>query len=238
MELDDTTTELTCVTMRNDGRHTAVGDSRGNLRILETREGIVVKIISCHEGALTSLCFNPQGSILATGGNDGVIKLFSGDSFDCSYSFVAHSAPIRRLLFSFNGYHLTSVCSSGKVSVSDVVEQYPENSEKEKAEVKLEGTHARECGAVDVAVDATNQFFACACGGGKLEICSMLYGNAIRSYDMEFGCRSICFDPAKLYLAVLSSDHATIRLVDFYSGDCLGKGKELQLHTPNAINLS
>ena len=204
----------------------AVGDSVGVLRVLETHDGSVAKEEKCHDGPILSACFSPTSLVLATAGQDGVINIFAGKSFRLSSSIRSHKAAIQRVFFTVHGDYLISVCLGGKVSVAHITSQQQGGQQVQgKLEIAVEEVHSRECGAIDVAVDATNQFFACACIGQRLEICSTLHGNVIRSYELDFGCKLICFDPAKLYLAVLSDDNVTIRLIDFYSGDCLGKGR-------------
>ena len=60
-----------------DGRFLASGDSRGSICVWNTKDCTIQRELSAHKGACTSVAWSPrESSKLASGGQDGELKLF------------------------------------------------------------------------------------------------------------------------------------------------------------------
>jgi WD40 repeat protein len=59
-----------------DGKHLAAQMSNQHVFLFEVPSGIVEARLAGHYSSVNSLCFSPDGKTLATGGNDGTIKLW------------------------------------------------------------------------------------------------------------------------------------------------------------------
>ncbi|MCL5036879.1 MAG: hypothetical protein M1269_07175 [Chloroflexi bacterium] len=58
-----------------DGAYAAAGDDNGDVHLFSTTDWRPLAIINAHEGGVTSLAFSPNSKILASGGEDKMIRL-------------------------------------------------------------------------------------------------------------------------------------------------------------------
>ena len=71
---------LTAVASTRDGKLVACGDFAGQLRIYDTKDDWrLVAFAYAHVGGVTSLDWNPAGTLLASVGNNGVVCLWTPD---------------------------------------------------------------------------------------------------------------------------------------------------------------
>ncbi|KAJ4766556.1 SEC12-like protein 2 [Rhynchospora pubera] len=70
--------------------------------------------------SLQALCFNKEGSVLATGSEDGNLRVFKWPAMESILSEVVDDNSIKDLDFSFDGKHLASLRSSGPCRVWDL----------------------------------------------------------------------------------------------------------------------
>lgn len=78
------------------------------------------RTIQAHDGWIRWLAVHPAGDIVATAGNDLLIKLWSADSGDLIRSLDGHQKHIYSLLFHFNGNSLFSGDLAGVVHQWDL----------------------------------------------------------------------------------------------------------------------
>lgn len=72
-----------------------------------------------HDGAVTTIAFSPDSRFIASGGMDGVIKLWSVAGSHESGTFRGHTGPVWTLAWSRDGQWLVSGSEDGAVKVWD-----------------------------------------------------------------------------------------------------------------------
>ena len=115
-------------------------------------------------GAVHSVAISPGGSILASGSEDGIVRLWDLTK-DSSAIFSGHSAPVRSVAFSPDGTALASGSHDGRVKLWDV---------PRKEIIATLARHVREVNSVAFSPDGTSL----ACGlqdGGILLLDTRLH---------------------------------------------------------------
>lgn len=74
-----------------------------------------------HSNNMTCVSYSPDGQLLATGGEDGKVKLWNVLSGFCFVTFQEHSAPITGVQFSGNRKFVVSSSLDGTVRAYDVI---------------------------------------------------------------------------------------------------------------------
>ncbi|MCA9129299.1 MAG: protein kinase [Planctomycetales bacterium] len=75
------------------------------------------KLESGHDGPVTKLEFSPDGSLLATVGRLGVVKVWQTSDFELLYSTIAHNDTIRDVDFSDDGTCLATASHDGLIKI-------------------------------------------------------------------------------------------------------------------------
>lgn len=68
---------ITALEISPDGSMVAVGLADGNIRLLERKTGALLRELRAHAGAVNALDFTMDGRYLASGGNDGIVIVWS-----------------------------------------------------------------------------------------------------------------------------------------------------------------
>jgi WD40 repeat protein len=62
-----------------DGERLAVGSASGRISVLRTEDGKIERAFAAHAGGLLSLAFHPQEDRLVSAGEDGAVRLWTGE---------------------------------------------------------------------------------------------------------------------------------------------------------------
>jgi len=85
-----------------DGR-IAFGAQNGDVRVVQSKSGDEIKILAPHEGPVLALALSPERDLLATGGADGVIRLWRTDNWAAGESYANPTGPVWALAFKTRG---------------------------------------------------------------------------------------------------------------------------------------
>ncbi|KAI8476446.1 MAG: hypothetical protein J3K34DRAFT_510027 [Monoraphidium minutum] len=122
---------LRCLRASPDGRHLAVGDESGNLRVYDLATLKLLRLLEAHNGVVLSLDFSPAAdadggggsggggggaALLASGGRDGLIHLYDARA---GYGLVDtlddHRAAVTGVRFAAGGRSLISCSADGSI---------------------------------------------------------------------------------------------------------------------------
>ncbi len=85
----------------------AVATSEGSIEFYEPGQCKPI-VVEGHVGDVDSLCINPEGTLLASGGQDGLIILWDLNTFQKLVQFSGHTRPVLHLQFSHDSKLLLS----------------------------------------------------------------------------------------------------------------------------------
>ena len=98
------------VVFSNNGNVLFIGSGSGTLRMVDNRSGrIIAAEANTHPSGITSLTLSPDGRYLASGGGDGVVKLWSTSDITPVGSYQAHQEAVISLAFSPDGNQIISI---------------------------------------------------------------------------------------------------------------------------------
>ncbi|MBY0528020.1 MAG: WD40 repeat domain-containing protein [Gemmataceae bacterium] len=106
------------------GKYLLSGDYHGRLLWwpLDAGDGAPepARNIEAHAGALQALAVSPNGQLVTTGGNDGVVRLWSVADGTLVHELPGHEEPVWNVAFHPDGKQLVSADHKGVVKVWDV----------------------------------------------------------------------------------------------------------------------
>jgi WD40 repeat protein len=120
--------EVNVLSISRDGSHLAVGGrveeasplGQSTACIVALDSGAILHMLGGHPGWGTeSLCFSQSGDMLATGGDDGRIRLWRSASGKLEKTFEGRKCPVLCVSLSDDGKHIASVGSSGTLRIQD-----------------------------------------------------------------------------------------------------------------------
>lgn len=97
------------------------GAGIGRLLVWEWQSETYVLKQQGHSTNVSCLTYSPDGQILATGGEDGKIKLWNLDAGFCYVTFSEHTAAVTGLSFSYNKKFIVSSSLDGTVRAYDII---------------------------------------------------------------------------------------------------------------------
>jgi WD40 repeat protein len=172
-----------------------------------------------------SVCFHPEGNILATGDNKGTLRLWDADSGQCLATLHGHTKAVLSVCFSPDGRILASGSSDDTVRLWQV--------DTRQCLATLQG-HTFDVSSVDFSPDGS--MLASGNGDGTVLLWDVGSGQCLHVLpDHSGGVLSVCFSPQDGTLASGGQSNA-VRLWDVDSGQCL---RTLEGHTSpvNAVSI-
>lgn len=108
-------TPPTALRSQHDDRRIAVALSDGSIQILDQDTGDIVDAWIAHSGPVRSLAQSPTRGVLASGGDDGTIRLWHGTVL--KREWTAHDGRVTALDYSPDGRHLLSAGDDGVLQI-------------------------------------------------------------------------------------------------------------------------
>jgi len=78
-------------------------ETRPVLRMWDVKSGREIRAIADNTKTISDLKYNPNGKLIASGSNEGLIKIWESSTGQCNLQFMAHSYGISELLFTQGG---------------------------------------------------------------------------------------------------------------------------------------
>ena len=83
-----------------DGRSLVVSDVVGTISVLDVDTGSVIRTFAGQKNRLAELAISPDGSLVASGGDDNSVELWSTATGELVAQLPGHTAPVRTVAFS------------------------------------------------------------------------------------------------------------------------------------------
>ena len=93
----------------------------GQLLVWEWQSETYILKQQGHHYDMNKIAYSPDGSLIATGGHDGKIKIWNTSSGFCSVTFTEHSGGITGLLFAQSGISILSASLDGTIRAFDLL---------------------------------------------------------------------------------------------------------------------
>ncbi len=93
----------------------------GQLLVWEWQSETYVLKQQGHFFDVNAVAYSPDGQLIATGADDGKVKLWNATSGFCFVTFSDHSAPVSAIVFSHTGTVVFSASHDGTVRAYDLV---------------------------------------------------------------------------------------------------------------------
>ncbi|XP_053273012.1 PWP2 small subunit processome component [Pleuronectes platessa] len=158
-----------------------------------------------HFNNMASLAYSPDGQYVATGGDDGKVKVWNTNSGLCFVTFTEHSSSVTNVTFTSSGFVIVSASLDGTVRAFDL----------HRYRNFRTFTSPRPAQFSTLAVDSSGEL-VCAGAQDSFEIFlwSMQTGRLLEVLGGHEGPVScLCFSPVQSILASASWDR-TVRLWD------------------------
>jgi WD40 repeat protein len=142
----------------SDHEHFALGLADGTVRLCShAMKG--ERDLAAHEGSVKVLAYAPDGSLLASGGADGIVKIWDTTSAGLRATLKGHARSVESLAFSPDGKTLATASTDGNVRLWEVA------SAREKALLPRQGL-----GSGVVAFSPDGRTLASAGGDGAVRL--------------------------------------------------------------------
>lgn len=85
------------------GGQLAFGAQNGDVRVIDAATGEEIKVLAPHEGPVLALALSPERDLLATGGADGMIRLWRTGNWAVGETYTNPTGPVWALAFKTQG---------------------------------------------------------------------------------------------------------------------------------------
>jgi WD40 repeat protein len=195
---------VTGLSFSGDGALLAVADASGAVHVLGAGDGQVRRTLAAHDHGVMSLAFHPRRPLLATGGQDGVGRLWQLDADRPPVELGGDAQWVEHLAWSPDGDLL--VTASGRVA---------RVWKAGGAAVTRVGPHTSTISGV--AWSRGGDRFAASCYGG-ISIWSARAGKRLRTLEWKGSLLSVAWSPGGNYIACGCQD-ASVHLWRLTSGE-------------------
>jgi WD40 repeat protein len=103
-----------------DGKQLFVSTNTGQIILWDTTSWQEIKRIQAHEEAIWGLALSPDGTLLASGAEDAILKTWQTDLSPVTEFPVHHTAPIETVIFSPDGSQIATTSLDGSAVTWDI----------------------------------------------------------------------------------------------------------------------
>ncbi|QIR37637.1 protein kinase [Tolypothrix sp. PCC 7910] len=171
------------------------------IQLWEVGTGRAIKILRDHEYPIRSIAFSPDGLLLASGGQDNIIKLWHMGTLKEIRILSGHSHTVNSLSFSPDGKLLVSMSYEGTIRLWEVATG---------REISTFNCPADWVNSVNFSFD--RQLLAIGSKGTTIKVCQVETGAEIDTFNAPSQFNSFAFSSDRQLLAIASEDK-TVKLL-------------------------
>ncbi|GAB5357522.1 hypothetical protein AAMO2058_000381600 [Amorphochlora amoebiformis] len=200
---------INTIAINPSGEWLAFGAAKlGQLLVWEWQSETYILKQQGHFFDMNTIAYSPDGQLIATGGDDGKVKLWNAETGFCFVTFKDHTGPVNQVVFSPKGNVVVSSSLDGTVRAFDLVRY--RNFRTFTSPTPLQFT----CLAID---NSGEMVVAGSLDPFEIYLWSLRTARILDVLSGHTGpVSSVCFNPAHPFL-VSSSWDATVRIWDVYS---------------------
>jgi WD40 repeat protein/tetratricopeptide (TPR) repeat protein len=195
----------------------------GEVKVWDAQTGQEVRALKGHTAGVTSVCFSPDGSRLATASYDQTVKVWDAQTGQQTLSLQGHTAPGLGVCFSPDGRRLASASWDKTVKVWDA-----------QTGQKILNLHGHTERVYTVCFSPDGRRLASASDDRTVKVWDAQTGQELRTLQGDtFPVHSVCFSPDGRRLASASSDW-TVKVWGMHTGE---QTLTLQVHTSTVMSV-
>ncbi|MBN3290963.1 PWP2 protein, partial [Polypterus senegalus] len=198
---------ISSIAINNTGDWIALGCSGlGQLLVWEWQSESYIMKQQGHFNSMVALAYSPDGQYIATGGDDGKVKVWNTNSGFCFVTFTEHTSSVSAVTFNYTGFVILSASLDGTVRAFDLHRQY-RNFRTFTSPQPTQFSCLAIDGSGEIVSAGSQDYF-------EIYIWSMQTGRLLEVLAGHEGpISSLCFNPNQAILASASWDK-TVKIWD------------------------
>jgi WD40 repeat protein len=213
------------------GSHVLTASDDKTVKFWNLGNGTAERTLTGAEGTLTAVAVAKNNVLVAAGGAEGIVRLYTFADGKQVGSFKA-TGPVRGLAFSPNNQILLTACEDKSILATNVI--FNPGQPVPPDFTKTMQTYAHAAAAVDVTFAADNATFYSAGADKTAKAWKVASENPTKAFGHPNLVDAVAFNPAGTVLATGCHD-GSLRLWDHAKG---ALAKEIKAHvTPNATQI-
>ncbi len=184
-----------------DGRRVAAACGDGRVRVYEVNNALPPLVINAHDRAAVAVAWHPAGKMLASCGEDGLVKLWSAEGTPLA-TFTGHTNTVSRIVFDPKRLRIASAGYDGLVILWDIAG---------KKELKRWEAHKPAAYGIDFRPDGGE--VATSGHDGTVRLWTAEGGPVLTMRGPRNAVRAVRYSPDGGHLAAASDDR-TVRVWD------------------------
>ena len=225
----NTSSRVNDLAYRPDGDRLAAGAANGDLYIFWTdhQNGTrrLLRTLREHQGEVKGVAWSPDGSILATSGRDGTVRLWNSEG-SVNYAVLrGHKDSVGDVAFSSDGSMLASGSEDRTVRIWDA------NTERHLRTINLRSYSGR-----DLVFHPSKPILAVGSGGNRVIIYNAATGQWIQNIVVRDLVSDVDFHPHGEFLAV--SFYKTMSIYKLVTANRLDVNKDGRVNINDLIEVA
>lgn len=207
----DTDGWATCIDLSPDGKWIATGHRSGVIKVWDAENTALVRELSGHTAAVTTLKFDRSGKFIVSGSDDSTVRIWATASWAEKFNLTGHAYDIRAALFSPDGSMVISGSTDFQMILWDAA-----------TGEQLGGMRSAQM-IYDLAITSDNRYLAAALNNASIEIWDLSTRSLVRTLrdsEMRTPVNSVSFSPSNQLLAT-GSDDGLVRIWNVSGGTLL-----------------
>ncbi len=212
--------KCTCVEFSKKGNRLASADVQGKILVRDATNCQIVSTPKGHTGAVNSLSFSADGTILCSGGSDGSIRTWDTETGD-ELAVMKEENPLRQITLHPGGTQVASITMDGTLSLW--------NAETNKKNDLWKGLQT---GVTCMAFDSQGLYLATGHDNREVKLWNFKTGVELTTFSEHTGSvQSVVFSPSGDRIVSAGKD-SKIRIWGVNSGNQIAKSN----YIPGTIN--